>query len=280
MNAVEFRNISKRFGSFHLDDISFDLEEGSVLGIIGENGAGKTTILKMILGFLKADEGSLKVLGCDNLRKHPEVRERIGFVMNEAGFPDALNAKNINYILKEAHKNWNEQFYSDILKRLDCEIDTNMRSLSQGNRMKLMIAASLAHEPDLLIMDEACNFLDPAARAEIINILYEYTRNEKKTLILSSHITSDLEKISDYILFLHKGKILQFAPKDEILDQYRYVHADPQIIEALDPKDVAAIRKTDFGCEAIIKTSACTSEMQIVNASLEQIFTAVTKGVI
>lgn len=280
MNAIEFNGISKQYGSFRLNDISFSLEEGSVLGIIGENGAGKTTMVKILLGMVKADAGNVNVLGCDDLRRAPAVRSRIGFVMNEAGFPDALSGKDMNSILKDTYDNWSETRFLEIMKTLDGDPERPYKNLSMGNKMKLLIAACLAHSPDLIVMDEATNFLDPAARTEVINILNDYTRDEHKTLVLSSHITNDLEKIADYILFLHKGEILMYAPKDEILDQYRYVTAPSGLISGIDEEDIIAKRDTGFGCDALIRTQACTDEMQIRNATLEEIFTALVKGVI
>ncbi len=280
MNAVEVRQINKRYGSFRLKDISFDLNEGSILGVIGENGAGKSTLLEIILGLVKADGGSVNVMGCDDLSAHHEVRERIGFVIDRAGFPDLLNANDISSIFKDTYSNWNEELYFDLLKRVDGETDKMMKHLSQGNRMKVLIAAAFAHQPDLVILDEATNFLDPAARTEIVNYLYDYTRDEKKTVIISSHIASDLEKIADDILFLHKGEVLMHAPKDEIIEQYRYVTADPALIDQLKEGDIIARRDTGYGAEAVIKAEAANDQMRIRNASLEEIFTAAVKGVI
>lgn len=280
MNAVELTGISKKYGTFHLKDISFSLEEGSVLGIIGENGAGKTTMVKILLGMVKADSGNVRVLDCDDLRRNPDVRCRIGFVMNEAGFPDALSGKDMNSILKDTYANWNETRFLEIMKNLDGDPERSYKNLSMGSKMKLLIAACLAHNPDLIVMDEATNFLDPAARSEVINMLNDYTRDEHKTLVLSSHITNDLEKIADYILFLHQGEILMYAPKDEILDQFRYVTAPSELISKLNQADVIGRRDTGFGTDALIRTEACTDEMQIRNATLEEIFTALVKGVV
>ena len=280
MNAVEVRQINMRYGSFRLKDISFDLGEGSILGVIGENGAGKSTLLEIILGLVKADGGSVRVMGCDDLSAHHEVREKIGFVIDRAGFPDLLNANDISSIFKDTYSNWNEELYFDLLKRVDGETDKMMKHLSQGNRMKVLIAAAFAHQPDLVILDEATNFLDPAARTEIVNYLYDYTRDEKKSVIISSHIASDLEKIADDILFLHKGEVLMHAPKDEIIERYRYVTADPALIDQLKDSDIIARRDTGYGAEAVIKAEAANDQMHIRNASLEEIFTAAVKGVI
>lgn len=280
MNAVELTDISKKYGKFQLKNITFSLEEGSVLGIIGENGAGKTTMVKILLGMIKADSGNVSVLGCDDLRRSAKVRSRIGFVMNEAGFPDALNGKDMNSILKDTYETWIESRFMEIMKTLDGDLERNYKNLSMGNKMKLLIAACLAHNPDLIVMDEATNFLDPAARSEVINMLNDYTRDEHKTLVLSSHITNDLEKIADYILFLHQGEILMYAPKDEILDQYRYVTAPSELISELNQDDVIGRRDTGFGTDALIRTQACTDGMQVRNATLEEIFTALVKGVV
>ncbi len=280
MNAIELTNVSKRYGNFRLKDITVQIPEGCILGIIGENGAGKSTLLEIILGLTAKDSGKVTVLGCDDLSKHHEIREKIGFVIEKAGFPSVLSAKDMNSILKDTYQNWNEAYYFEILNRLEGDTDRKFKTLSQGNRMKVLIAAALAHQPQLLIMDEATNFLDPSARAEVTNILYEYTRDEHRTVVLSSHITSDLEKTADYILFLHKGEILGYAPKDEILDQYRYVTAEPEIIDSLEDGMFIARRETGYGSEAVIKSEALTEDMHVRSASLEEIFTALVKGVI
>lgn len=280
MNAAEVNNISKKYGSFCMKDITFTLPKGCILGVIGENGAGKSTLLEIILGLAKADGGTVRVLGCDDLMHHHEIRQKIGFVIDKAGFPDVLNAGDINSILKDTYTDWDESYYFDLLKKLDGETGRALKNLSQGNRMKVMIAAALAHKPDLLILDEATNFLDPAVRTQLVNDLMDYTKDEEKTVILSSHIATDLEKAADYILFLHHGEILMYAPKDDILDQYRYVSADPSVIDSLEREDVMALRKTAYGAEALIRAEAVSHEMEVRRASLEEIFTALVKGVI
>lgn len=280
MNALELRNVSRRYGDFRLKDISFDLEEGSILGVIGENGAGKSTLLEIILGMVSKNDGTVRVLDCDDLSKHHEIRSKIGFVMDKAGFPDTLSAKDISDILGDIYTGWNEELFFDLLKQLDTETGKQLKHLSQGSRMKVMIAAAFAHEPRLLILDEATNFLDPAARAVINNYLYEYTRDEKNTVVLSSHLAGDLEKIADQILFLHKGEILMYRPKDEILDMYAHVSASAEVIDSLNPDDVKAVRKSSYGAEAVILRKALTLSMDERPASLEEIFTALVKGVI
>ena len=279
-NAVECINLRKRRGGFELGELTFSLPEGCILGVLGENGAGKSTLLKTILGVLKKDSGTVQVLGCEELGKHAEIRERIGFVLDPIGIPDSLTAKDLNSIYKDMYAKWSEEDFQRILKRMDAPENRAFRKLSKGEGMKLAFACALAHEADLLVLDEPTAGLDPSARTEAVNLLYEHTREEGKSVILSSHITSDLEKTADLILILHEGKILFNGPKDELLDRYRYVTGGPDDLEKIDSAKIKAKRTSAYNFEALIETDAVNAEMESRPASLEEIFTAITKGVI
>ena len=279
-NAVECINLRKRRGGFELGELTFSLPEGCILGVLGENGAGKSTLLKTILGVLKKDSGTVQVLSCEELGKHAEIRERIGFVLDPVGIPDSLTAKDLNSIYKDMYAKWSEEDFQRILKRMDAPENRAFRKLSKGEGMKLAFACALAHEADLLVLDEPTAGLDPSARTEAVNLLYEHTREEGKSVILSSHITSDLEKTADLILILHEGKILFNGPKDELLDRYRYVTGGPDDLEKIDSAKIKAKRTSAYNFEALIETDAVNAEMESRPASLEEIFTAITKGVI
>ena len=279
-NALEIKGLRKKRGNFVLGEVSFDLPSGCILGILGENGAGKSTMINTMLGVLKKDAGTVRVLGCDDLYRHPEVRAEIGFVLDPPGLPDVLNAKDLNAIYRDTYSTWRTEEFFRLLKQLDVPADKQIRSQSKGTVMKLACICALCHEAKLLVMDEPTSGLDPAARTELINILYDYTKKEDRTVILSSHITGDLEKTADLILILHEGKILEYAPKDELLDRYRYVIAGPGEFDRIDPTLIKASRMTAYSTEALVCREAVRDGMEVRPASLEEIFTSLVKGVI
>ena len=280
MNVIEMNAVRKRYGTYRMEDITFALPEGCVLGVIGENGAGKSTLIRMILGLTAPDSGTVSVLRTDGIRYRPDIRQKIGFVLDRPGIYPALNAMDLNSILKDTYAGWDEETYISILTQLDVPLRQRFKTLSQGNQMKLAIAAALSHNAGLLVLDEAANGLDPAARAMVTNMLYDYTKDEHHTVLISSHITGDIEKIADYILFLHQGKILLFDEKDAVMDSWRHVVCEKHVLDAIDPDLIAARRDTEYHSEAIISCDAAAADMEISHASLEQIFTALTKGVI
>lgn len=279
-NEIEMKGVSKRYGTYRMEDITFALPEGCVLGLIGENGAGKSTLIRMILGLAEPDAGTVNVLGTEKIRYRPDVRQKIGFVLDRPGIYPAFNAMDLNSILKDTYAGWDEETYLSILNQMDVPVKQSFKTLSMGNQMKLAIAAALAHNAELLVLDEAANGLDPAARAMVTNMLYDYTKDEHHTVLISSHITGDIEKIADYILFLHRGKILLFDEKDAVMDSWRHVVCEKNVLDAIDPDQIAARRDTEYHSEAIISCDAASADMEISHASLEQIFTALTKGVI
>jgi len=279
-NAIEMKGVSKRYGTYRMEDITFALPEGCVLGLIGENGAGKSTLIRMILGLAEPDAGTVNVLGTEKIRYRPDVRQKIGFVLDRPGIYPVFNAMDLNSILKDTYAGWDEETYLSILNQMDVPVKQSFKTLSMGNQMKLAIAAALAHNAELLVLDEAANGLDPAARAMVTNMLYDYTKDEHHTVLISSHITGDIEKIADYILFLHKGKILLFDEKDAVMDSWRHVVCEKHVLDAINPDLIAARRDTEYHSEAIISCDATSADMEISHASLEQIFTALTKGVI
>lgn len=278
--AIEIRGLRKKRGKFLLNDISLDIPYGSVVGILGENGAGKSTLLRSVLGILRKDAGEIKVLGCSDLRSHPEVRSRIGFVLDPIGIPDVFNVKDLNAIYKDTYPAWSEETFFSILTKLEADRNQPIGKMSHGSAQKTAIACALAHDADLLILDEPSGGLDPSARAQVIDLLYEATREEGKTAVLSSHITSDLEKIADRIVILKDGEILLDEAKDDLLEAWRYVSTSADILEGIAAQDVAAKRITPYSGEAVLRKEAVTADMQVRPASLEEVFTALVKGVI
>ena len=215
-NAIEIRGLTKRFPGFALEGLNLTLPSGCILGLIGENGAGKSTTIKLLLGMLKPDGGSASVLGADIGGDLRPVKEEIGVVLDEPGLPHMLKAGQINKIMGSVYKNWSSDDFAVLLRRLDLPEDKAYGDFSRGMKMKMGLAIALAHKPRLLLLDEATSGLDPVVRDDVTDLLLDFTRDEGHSILLSSHIVSDLEKVCDYIAFLHKGKLMLMEEKDAL----------------------------------------------------------------
>ena len=230
MNAIEIEGLNKKYTDFALQDISFELPEGSILGLVGENGAGKSTTISLIMNAIARDGGTVSVLGVNNQTKEfEEIKEEIGVVLDEAYFPPVISAVNVNSIMKYTYKNWKEQKFLDYLKKFDLPEKKAFKDYSRGMRMKLAIAVTLSHESKLLILDEATSGLDPIVRDEILEIFKEFAAEENHSILLSSHIVSDLEKLCDYIAFIHKGRLLFCEKKEKIFQDYASLSEHPTL---------------------------------------------------
>lgn len=234
MNALEIKNLTKHYNGFTLDNISFSLPQGCILGLIGENGAGKSTTIRSILGSLKYD-GDIKVLGKPI---SADLKNRIGVVLDEVGFPDKLNVKDVNSIMKNMFTNWDNDAFLGYIKKFGLPDDKAFSEFSKGMKMKLGIAVALSHNAELLILDEPTSGLDPLVRDEIIDILNDFTRDDNHSILISSHIVSDLEKLCDYIAFLHKGKLMLCEEKDALLEQYVFINTSEEKLAELDENAV------------------------------------------
>lgn len=244
MNAVEISNLTKFYKDFKLDNVSFALPSGCIMGLVGENGAGKSTVIKLILGMIHKDGGKIRLFGKDNSQDIRDIKEDLGVVLDDVGIPAPLNAKQVGRIMKNTFKNWNEEQYKNNLEKLSVPINKQFKDFSRGMKMKLGIAVALSHDPKLLILDEATSGLDPVVRDEVLDIFNEFTRDENHSILISSHIVSDLEKICDYIAFLHKGKLILFEEKDILLSQYGIIHCTEQQLNGLDQSAVVRDRKS------------------------------------
>lgn len=275
MNAIEINNLSKSFGSFGIKNINLKIPQGSVVGLIGENGAGKTTLIKLILNMLNKDNGNINILGND----YKECdKNDIGVVFDESCFPQSLNAKEINNILKNSFNTWNEKEYFDLLNRFSLPINKNFKTFSKGMKMKLSIAVALSHNAKLLILDEPTSGLDPIIRDEIIDIFNEFTRNEEHTILISSHIISDLEKLCDYIAFIHNGSLMLFEEKDILLDKYCIVIGSKDEIEQINQNAIIGIKENNYGAKAIVEKEFVPKEMTTSKVSIEDLFLYMIKG--
>ena len=226
-NIIEIKNLKKKYDDkFELGEIDITIPKGVIVGLIGENGSGKTTLIKLMLNIIKSDNGEIKIFGKDNKRKEKEIKEDIGVVLDNMFFPELLNAKDINNSMKDIYKNWDSKLYFSYLKEFDLPDNKSLKSMSKGMRKKLEIATALAHKPKLLILDEPTSGLDPVIRNEVLDIFQKFIEDEEHGVLLSTHITSDLEHIADEIIFIDKGKKVLQKSRDEIIDNYGILKCD------------------------------------------------------
>ena len=251
-NAIEIKGLTKKYDGFTLDDISFDVPKGSVMGFIGQNGAGKTTTIKAIFNIISRDAGTIKVLGLDNIENEYEIKEDVAAVFDELPFHEDFNAKQISIVLSSVFKNWDNEKFKELLTRFALPEKKKIKQFSKGMKMKLQIATALSHDAKLLIMDEATTGLDPVVRNEILDIFREYLQDGERSILMSSHITSDLEKIADCVTFIDKGKILLSGYKDDILDTHGLLKCSKADYENIDKEDIISARITDFGVDAMV----------------------------
>jgi len=277
MNALVIKNLSKNYKGFKLDNISLTLPKGCIMGLIGENGAGKSTTIKLILDTIKRDGGTIEVLGENSLINFKERKEDIGVVLDQAYFPESFTVKQVNLIMKNTYKRWNQDLFFSHVQKLSLPLNKAFKDFSRGMKMKLAISVALSHEAKLLILDEATSGLDPIARDEILSILYDFTRNDNHSILISSHIVSDLEKLCDYIAFLHKGRLLFCEEKDKLLEKYGLLKCSEADFETLDPKAVHGVRKNNYCIEALVETSMIPSSMSVDRASIEDIIVLLAK---
>lgn len=275
MNAIETKNLSKHYKNFTLNNINLTLPSGCIMGLVGENGAGKTTTIKLLLKMIRKDSGEIKLLGQDYTACS---MEDIGVVTEENGFPESLNASEMNKILKNIYKNWDKEIYFGYLREFEIPLEKKIKTFSKGMKMKLYIATALAHDAKLLILDEATSGLDPVVRNEILDIFNEFTRDEEHSVLISSHIVSDLEKICDYIAFMHKGKLILCEEKDELLYDYCIIQCDESTMNDLNEDDILSIRQSNYGSTAVIKKSALKEDMNAQPISLEDLFVYMIRG--
>ena len=272
MNAIEIKNLTKSYGDFILDNLTLTLPSGCIMGLIGENGAGKSTTIKLILDMIRRDSGEIKILGRDNRESFEITKEDIGVVPDEIGIPEYLNAKQVGNIMKHCYKNWSEERYSRFLESLELPPKKKFKEYSKGMKMKLGIAVAMSHDPKLLILDEATSGLDPVVRDEVLDMFSEFTRDETHSVLISSHIVSDLEKICDYIAFLHKGRLMLCEEKDVLKDEYRFVRGTREAISAIPDCDVIGRKFSPYGAEAIVRRGAVQSGLEEGQVDIEQLF--------
>lgn len=253
-NAIEIKHLTKRYKSFQLDDVSFNVPGGTIVGLIGENGAGKSTTIKSILNLIRRDEGQIRLLGRDNVKDERAAKEEIGVVLDESMFHDTITARQAGQILSKLYRGWDAPLFRSYLEKFELPDRRPLKEFSRGMKMKLSIAAALSHRPKLLILDEATSGLDPVVRDEILDEFLAFISDEEHAILISSHITSDLEKAADYVVYLHKGRVAVQGAKDELLDAYGRLVCTKGELSQVDPGFVVGSRSSQFGCEALINS--------------------------
>lgn len=251
-NAIEIKNVTKRFKEFTLNDVSFELPKGYIMGFIGPNGAGKTTTIKLILNMLKRDSGTIKVLGLDNIDDESKVKEEVAVVFDQPYYIDDWNLNDVEKAVGMFYKKWDGKVFGSYLKRFGLSRSKKVKDLSRGMKMKLMIAVAFSHNAKVLILDEPTGGLDPVARDEFIELLGEYIQDGERSVIFSTHITSDLEKIADYITFIRKGQIIYTGTKDELLEKYCIIKGGNDDVTLSDKKNIIGLREHSTGFEGLI----------------------------
>ena len=281
-NALEISHLTKDYGAFKLDDVSLTVPGGTIMGLIGENGAGKSTTIKCILNLIRRDEGTITVFGMDNLQQEREVKEQTGVVLDEVLFHDMLRPRQVGKILSGLYPNWDEALFTHYLEKFGLTGKKTVKEFSRGMKMKLAIAAAFAAKPRLLILDEATSGLDPVVRDEILDEFLEFIQDEDHAILISSHITSDLEKAADYITYLHNGKVAVSGAKDELLDTYGKLVCSKAELERVDRALLAGSRVGQFGCEALVKDRRAFARhypgLTVDPATLEDIMVLTGKG--
>jgi len=279
MNAIEINGLVRQYSGFTLGSLDLALPSGSIMGLVGENGAGKSTTIKLIMNAVSRDAGTVSVLGVSNQdAAFTALKEDIGVVLDEAYFPEVMSAKNVGSVMKNTYRKWNGKVYQDYLERFSLPPDKAFRDYSRGMKMKLAIAAALSHDPKLLILDEATSGLDPMVRDDILNIFNDFTRQADHSVLLSSHIVSDLEKICDYIAFIHGGRLLFCEEKDRLLEEYALVRLPKERLADLPEDSIIGQKCSEYGAQALVLRSRVPEDLPLEHTNLEDIILFLARG--
>lgn len=280
MSVISIENVKKNYPNFSLGEINLEIESGMIIGLIGENGAGKTTLLKLILDIIKLDSGNIRVFGKSN--KDMNVKNDIGVVMDNMFYPEILNSNNIDSINKSCFDNYDSQLFFNYLKQFNIDPKQNLKTLSKGNRKKVEIASALAHKPKLLILDEPTSGLDPIVRNEVLSIFQSFVEDENRTIIFSTHITSDLEHVADKIIFIDNGKVYLNEYRDDIFDNYGVLKCDIDKFNQIDKKDIVSYIKNRYFYQVLVDDKErCQKkypDMVMDQITLEDLMLLIIKG--
>jgi len=277
MNALEIKNLTKAYPGFTLDNLNLTLPSGCIMGLIGENGAGKSTTIKLILDMIHKDSGSITILGKDNTDSIELTKEDIGVVMDEVGIPECLTVKQVGNVMRHTFRNWDDAEYARLVQKLALPDKKQFKEFSRGMKMKLGIAIALSHNAKLLILDEATSGLDPVVRDEVVEMFSDFTRDENHSILISSHIVSDLEKLCDYVAFLHKGKLLLCEEKDQLLAEYGLIHCTSEELQNLPAEAIKYKKENPYGIEVMVLRNAVPAGVNVSPISIEELFVFMVK---
>lgn len=253
MEAVlQIEGLTKSYPGFCLDNISLSIPQGTIVGLIGENGAGKTTTINLIIHAIEKDNGDILVFGKDHILCEKEIKQRVGIVQDECNLPLMFTVSDIETVMKRIYTNWDHLRYWELIKKFNLPLEQQISTFSKGTKLKLNFAIALAHNSKFLLLDEATSSLDPVMRDEILDLLLDFVQDEKNGVLFSTHITSDLSKIADYIAFLHEGKLLFCKPKDELIYNYGLIHCGSKQFEQVARDDIVAWRKQDYEYQILV----------------------------
>lgn len=281
-NAIEIKNLSKEYRDFSLKNLSLNVPQGTVLGLVGENGAGKSTLLQSLLGLIRADYEEIKILGKQLKNQEKEIREDIAVIFDVSHYNLEYTPAFIGKMLKKVYRNWDMEKYGAYLLRFGLPADKKLKKFSKGMKMKLEFAIAFSHKPRLLILDEATSGLDPVFRDEILELIREFTEEEDHTVVMSSHITSDLDKVADYIAFLHEGKLQFVKSYDELQNDYGVLHCGKEFFESLREEDIVSFKKEPYEYKVLVRNRngilSVFPDLEMEKASVEDIMLMYVKG--
>ena len=279
-DALIISGLTKTYKDFMLNGVSISVPCGSIVGLIGENGAGKSTTINAVLGLIQKEAGSICVLGKEQLDN--EIKEQIGAVFDGNNYPEIFSTRKLNRVMKDIYHSWEEHTFLSLLKKFSLPADKPIKQFSKGMKMKLALAVALSHNSKLLILDEATSGLDPVIRDDILDILLDFAQDETHSILISSHITTDLEKIADYIVFIHEGQVVFSKPKDELIEQYGIIKCGAAQFEALDKLDIIVYRKMDYEWQVLVADRVAMKKKYpkalIDSASIDEIMLLYVKG--
>ena len=280
--ALQINGLTKEYPGFKLDHVSFTLPCGTIMGLIGQNGAGKSTTINAVLDLIRKDDGNILFWGKELSHNPRQLKEDIGVVFDGINFYETLTPVKVGKISAAAYRQWDPAAYKGFLDQFQLPADKEIKTFSKGMKMKLSIAAALSHHPKLLILDEATSGLDPVMRDDILDVFLDFIQDETHSILMSSHITTDLEKVADYITYLHQGKVVLSEAKDAIQDSYGRLGCTAADLLTVDSKDLVRVRKGSYGCEALVSDRAAfrkkCPQLMVEPISLEDIMLFIGKG--
>lgn len=279
---LQLENVSRSYPDFRLENITFKLPKGTIMGFIGENGSGKTTTLKLILNLITLEQGSITVFEKDYYVKEQEIKQEVSVILGDLSFYQALRINDIKKIMVGMQSNFKTTIFDSYLKRLNVPQNKSVKELSKGMKMKVAIALALAHQPKLLLLDEPTSGLDPIVRNEILEIFRDFVSDGEHSILFSSHITTDIEAVADYVTFIHHGKILFIEEKDRLLETHKIAKLTKEQFERLNLEDVINYTSYAYGYTALIKNTQAFQrkypEVLVESCSLEQIMVYYVRG--